>query len=506
MSTEVSTNKRVTKLPTGIPGFDAISNGGIPRGRTTLLAGTAGSSKTVFSVQFLACGIELRDEKCVFVTFEETPEDIRQNMLSFGWDIPKWEEEGRWLFVDASPKPEDAMTTSGEFDLSALLARITHAIKKVAATRISIDSLGAIFSKFEQQHIVRRELLRISVTLRQLRVTALMTAERNEEYGNIARHGIEEFVADNVIILRNVLDSETRRRTMEILKFRGTDHQKGEHPFTIVSSGGIVGVPLSTIRLNHRSSNKRVTSGVERLDEMCGGGFFQDSIVLISGATGTGKTLMSTSFISGAGENERSLYFAFEESRDQLFRNAEGWGFDFARMEDEGRLKVVCEYPESTGLEEHLVEMKRIIHQYKPTRIAVDSLSALQRCATPKGFREFVIGLSSYIKSLQIVGVLTAVTPSLHGGTSVTEAHISTVTDSIILLRYVELFGEISRGIAVLKMRGSLHQKDIREYTINQNGMHVGDPFRNITGILMGNVQYRETPETERFKEMFDDL
>ncbi len=496
----------VKKLATGIAGFDAISNGGIPKGRTTLLAGTAGSSKTVFAVQFLACGVMQKNDKCVFVTFEETPEDIRQNMLSFGWNIQQWEDQKLWSFVDASPKPADVSIVSGDYDLGALIARIEHAIKKIGATRVSIDSLGAIFSKFLDQHIVRSELLRISVALKKLGVTALMTAERNEEYGEIARHGIEEFVADNVIILRNVLEAESRRRTMEILKFRGTDHQKGEHPFSIVSDGGIVGVPLSTVLLNHRSSTIRVTSGIEKLDSMCGGGFFQDSIVLISGATGTGKTLMATSFISGATKEERSLFFAFEESRDQLFRNAEGWGVDFRTMEQQGLLKVVCAYPETTGLEEHLVNMKKVIDEFRPTRIAVDSLSALERGATPKSFREFVIGLTSYIKQVETVGVFTSVTPSLMGGTSITEAHISTVTDSIVLLRYVELFGEISRGIAVLKMRGSLHEKDIREYSIDQTGMHVGKPFRNITGILTGNPQYHQTPESTRFKEMFDDV
>ncbi|MFK7994217.1 MAG: circadian clock protein KaiC [Granulosicoccus sp.] len=496
----------VTKLETGISGFDAISNGGIPKGRTTLLSGTAGSSKTVFAVQYLACGINLTDECCVFVTFEETPEDIRQNMLSFGWNIAEWESAGQWAFVDVSPKPEEQYILSGGFDLAALLARIEHAINKVGATRLSIDSLGAVFSKFEDQHIIRSELLRIAVALKKTGVTALITAERAREYGDIARHGIEEFVADNVIILRNVLEAESRRRTMEILKFRGTDHQKGEHPFTIVADGGIVGVPLSTVQLNHRSSRVRISSGTDRLDTMCGGGFFRDSIVLISGATGTGKTLMATTFIGGAKDDERSLFFAFEESRDQLFRNAEGWGVDFEKMEREGRLKVVCIYPETTGLEEHLIQMKRIIGEFKPTRIAVDSLSALERGATVKSFREFAIGLTSYVKQQEIVGVFTSVTPSLMGGSSVTDAHISTITDTIILLRYVELFGEISRGIAVLKMRGSVHEKEIREFSIDLSGMNVGKPFRNITGILTGNPQYHQTPESERLREMFEDV
>jgi len=503
MSLDQVDNYSIQKLPTGITGFDSISNGGLPEGRTTLVAGTAGSAKTVFAVQFLSMGILMEEASGVFVTFEETPQDIRQNMSGFGWDIAEWEKQNNWAFVDVSPRPEETAIVSGNFDLGALLARIEFAVKKVNAKRVSIDSLCAIFSKFENTHVIRSELLRISVALKRMGVTAVLTAERTTEYGDIARHGIEEFVADNVIILRNVLDAENRRRTMEILKFRGTDHRKGEHPFTIIADGGIVGVPLSSVLLNHRSSNIRVSSGSEKLNSMCGGGFFRDSIVLISGATGTGKTLMATSFVGSVAEGERSLFFAFEESKDQLYRNAEGWGVDFQQMEEAGQLRVVCVYPEMAGLEEHLIRMKQEIEDFNPGLVAVDSLSALERGATKKGFREFVIGLTSFIKQKEIVGVFTSVTPSLMGGTSITEAHISTITDSIILLRYVELFGEISRGIAVLKMRGSAHDKEIREFTIDKTGMHVGNSFKNITGILTGNPQYHEAPETERLNEMF---
>lgn len=493
----------VKKIETGIAGFDAISNGGLPAGRTTLVTGTSGSSKTVFAVQFLIEGIRRWNENSVFVTFEETPDDIRRNMLSFGWNIEKLEADNRWAFVDASPKPDEVAVISGEFDLHALLARVSHAIKKVNATRISIDSLGTIFNKFDDVRTVRNELLRITGALKALGVTVVVTAERADEYGDVARYGIEEFVVDNVVILRNVLDAESRRRTMEILKFRGTHHQKGEFPFTVVHNSGVVCNPLSAADLNHNSSHVRVSSGSEKLNSMCGGGFFRDSIVLISGATGTGKTLMATSFIAGAAENDRGLFFAFEESREQLFRNASGWGVDFLAMENDGRLKVVCAYPETQGLNEHLISMQRAIDEYKPTRVAIDSLSALERGASAKAYREFVIGLTSFLKEREIVCVLTSVTPSLMSSSSVTEAHISTITDSIVLLRYVELFGEISRGIAVLKMRGSAHDKEIREFSIDDTGMAIGLPFRNITGILSGNPQFHQHPENHRLQQMF---
>lgn len=496
--------EELEKLETGIPGFDHVAKGGLPKYRTTLVSGTSGSAKTVFAIQFLAEGIERADEGGVFVTFEESPKDIRENMTGLGWDIQRWEEEGKWAFVDASPQPEEAVVITGGYDLGALLARIEHAIQKVGAQRVSLDSLGAIFSKFEDSAAIRGELFRIAAALKKLNVTAIMTAERLDEYGAVARHGVEEFVADNVIILRNVLEETKRRRTIEILKFRGTTHQKGEYPFTVIPREGIIAIPLSAIELKQQSSTLRITSGNSELDKICYGGFFRDSIILLSGATGAGKTLMVAEFINGGTTNgERCLLFAFEESRAQLIRNASGWGVDFEQMEEDGKLKVICDYPEAAGLEDHLISMKKMIEEFKPNRIAVDSLSALERVSTIKGFREFVIGLTAFIKHHEVAGLFTATTASLMGGTSVTEAHISTITDSIILLRYVEMYGEMQRGITVLKMRGSMHDKDIRRFTIDGEGMHIGEPFKNVTGILTGQPIYTAPSEIDRIEDMF---
>ena len=494
----------IEKIETGIEGFDMISEGGLPKGRTTLIAGTSGSAKTVFAVQFLSEGILKRDEAGVFVTFEEPPEDIRKNVISLGWDVAKWEQEGKWAFVDASPQPAENAVIAGEYDLGALLARIEHAVNKINAMRISMDSLGAIFGRFSEAGLVRAELFKIASAIKQMGVTGIITAERTEEYGDIARYGIEEFVADNVIILRNVLEAEKRRRTMEILKFRGTSHQKGEFPFTVIKNTGIVAIPLSGIELKQRSSTARISSGNAELDKMCGGGFFRDSIILVSGATGCGKTMLSAEFASDAVKNgQRALILAFEESREQLFRNASGWGIDFEQMENDGILKVVCRYPEAEGLEDHLIIIKRVIMEFKPHRVVVDSLSALERVSTIKGFREFVIALTSFIKHQEVTGLFTSTTGELMGGTSVTEAHISTITDTIILLRYVEMFGEMRRGITALKMRGSMHDKDIREFNIDGKGMHIGKAFNNVTGILSGHPVFTSTEEVDRMTELF---
>jgi circadian clock protein KaiC len=502
--TKTATRPSVEKLQTGISSLDIIAKGGLPRNRTTLISGTAGSGKTVFAVHFLAAGIQ-RGEPGVFVTFEESADDVRKNMQSFGWDLANWEKEGLLTFVDASPDPNVDTVEAGGFDLGALLARVQNAVKKVKATRVSVDSLGAVFSQFADQSMVRGELFRIASALKGMGVTAVLTAERADDHGPIARFGVEEFIADNVMILRNALEDETRRRTIEILKFRGCDHQKGEFPFTIVPHGGVIVIPLSAMQLSMKSSSVRISSGNKELDEMCGGGFFRDSVTLVSGATGTGKTLTVTQFLQGGAANgERCLLLAFEESRDQLVRNATGWGFDFEKMEKDGLLRVVCDYPDVSGLEDWLVTIQAIINDFRPQRVALDSLSALENVGTIKAFREFVIGLTSFIKHKEITGMFTSTTGSLMGGDSITESHISTLTDSILLLRYVEMFGEMKRGLTVLKMRGSAHDKAIREFTIGKGGMQMGRAFKNVTGILSGSPMHVSPADIERVWSQHD--
>lgn len=507
-STARRNSDEVRKVPSGIPGFDLIAEGGLPEGGLTLVSGTAGSAKTVFASQFLAEGIRKYGERGVLVTFEERPDRICSHMKSLGWDIAQWESDDLWAFVDASPYTDGLQLTSGEFSLEGLIARISHAVKRIGAKRVAMDSLGTMFLQVLDPERLRSELFRITLALQKLGVTTVLTSERDQEGDKVIRYGVEEFVADNVIILRNMLDDEKRRRTLEILKFRGTKHQKGEFPFTVVDRSGIIIIPLSGMKLKQKSSDTRTSSGNQSLDEMCGGGLFRDSIILVSGATGTGKTLTVTQFLAaGAQLNQRCLLFAFEESRDQIFRNARSWGFDFEAMEQKGLLRVLCDYPEVTNLEEHLLNIKTAIDEFQPDRIAVDSLSALERVASPKSFRELVIALTSFIKEREVIGMFTSTTPALTGGTSITEANISTITDSIILLRYVEILGEMRRGIMVLKMRGSYHNKEIREFIIDHKGMHIGRPFKNVNGILAGNpALVHVSTELTQIKSLFSEL
>lgn len=504
MVSSLSDDGIITKTETGIEGFDFIAEGGLPVGRTALVSGTSGSGKTIFASQFLIEGIRKFNETGVFVTFEERPEDIKRNVKTFGWDVSDMERQNKLLFVNAAHEPSEDFIIVGDYDFDALLARIEYAVRSVGATRVVLDSVSAVFGYFPETRRVRHELFKISSALRTLGVTAIFTGERTHDHGEIARYGIEEFVADGVIILRNVLEQEKRRRTIEILKFRGTAHRKGEFPFTLVPEEGVVVIPTAAIELKQRSGDVRVSAGNVELDRMCGGGLFRDSVILVSGATGTGKTLLATHFVAGgAAAGERCLLLAYEESREQLGRNASGWGTDYNRLEQEGKLRVVCDYPEMYGIEDHLLKIKKEIEDFKPHRFAIDSLSAIERISSVKTFREFVLGVTSYIKQQEITGLFTSTTPTLMGGSSVTEAHISSVTDTIILLRYVELLGEMRRGAMVLKMRGSPHEKEIRELVIDGSGMHIGAPFRNVTGILAGNPSQVTMSEFDRLDQLF---
>lgn len=504
-SAKLLSNKGVQKIRTMIEGFDDISHGGLPIGRATLVSGTSGTGKTLFSLQFLYNGITHFDEPGIFVTFEESPQDIIKNACSFGWNLQKLIEQGKLFILDASPDPEGHEIV-GSFDLSALIERLQYAIIKYKAKRVSVDSITALFQQYEAAAVVRREIFRLVARLKQIGVTTIMTTERTEEYGPVARFGVEEFVSDNVAIVRNVLEGERRRRTIEILKLRGSTHMKGEYPFTLTNDGFNI-FPLGAMQLTQRSSNIRVSSGVETLDTMCGGGFFKDSIILATGATGTGKTLLVSKFLQNACVNgDRAILFAYEESRAQLSRNAFSWGIDFEDLERKGLLKIICAYPESAGLEDHLQIIKSEIAEFKPSRIAIDSLSALARGVSNNAFRQFVIGVTGYAKQEEITGFFTNTSDQFMGSNSITDSHISTITDTILMLQYVEIRGEMSRAINVFKMRGSWHDKGIREYTISAAGPQITDSFRNYERIISGSpsrITIDEKSELSRIVQGF---
>ena len=473
----------IDKLETGLTGLDRMMHGGLPQGRVTLVAGTSGSAKTVLSAQFLVEGVKA-GQPGVFVTMEEPPDAIRENMAGLGWDIAGMEAEGSFAFVDASPDLEGDVVL-GEFDFGGLIARVRAAVERVGAERVVIDSIGSAFVRFGEPAIVRRELGVVSAALRELGVTSIVTVERLEEDGPISRHDVEEFVADNVLILRNRLVGERRRRTIEVLKVRGASHSKGEYPFSVLPETAVQIVPINNTQLAHKSTLTRINSGVDKLNDMLGGGLFRDAVTVVSGATGTGKTLLSTHFLSaGAQLDEKCLLLAFEESPEQLARNAQSWGFDYDDLQGSDTLRVVSMFPESQSLEDHLVMIRKQVLEYRPKRVSLDSLSALERVSDDQQFREFCIGLISFMKQQQIATFLTSTTPGLAGGQSVTDAHVSTLTDTILLLRYVEQGGEVGRAMHVLKMRGSRHDTHVRRYRITDHGIQIDEPYDEAVGII----------------------
>jgi circadian clock protein KaiC len=477
----------VQRLEVGIPGFDVVARGGIPANRSTLVAGTAGSGKTLFGVQYLISGLERFDQGGVYVTFDEPTQEIVRNVANLGWDLDSHAERGRLALIDVAAVAGEEVLEAGQFDFIGLLTRLERAIERTRAARVVFDSLTGIFPQFADHHLIRRELHRITTRLRNLGVTTLMTAERSEEYGPVGRYGVEEFVADNVVILRHPLSHERRRRTLEILKFRGAPHHKGEFPFSIDGRSGITVIPLAETRLKTRALAERTSIGKARVDEMCGGGIFKDSIIMVSGATGTGKTMMVTEFLAaGLRAKERGLFYSFEESRPQILRNAASWGVDLGDAERAGMLRIDSRYPERMGLEDLLVEMRHQIEDFRPSRVAVDSLSVLDRVSSGASFREFVVGMTSLIKEYELVAMCTNTTGIGGGKQGSGLTQVSTITDAIILLRYVEVASAVRRCLTILKMRGSAHDKTITEYEIDENGMQVLGPLTRGSGILSG--------------------
>jgi circadian clock protein KaiC len=507
MSIEMSKGKEVSmqkldKISLGIEGFDHITNGGLKAKKTAVICGSAGSGKTLFSIEAAYRSAKEFNNKAIYITFEERTQDIMDNVKSLGWDLSELVAEKKLLFIDLSPE-SIAIEESGLYDFSALIAQIRMQIERMGAGFVVLDSLGSLFDRFKNRNIIRREIFNLIEHLRDLNVTSLITTERDAEYGQTSRSGVEEFVSDSVIIMRNVLKDEQIRRTIQISKVRGCEHQKGEFPFTI-GNDGIKIMPLSATNLLTASSSTRTSLGNEVLDSMSGGGVFDDSLVLVSGPTGGGKTLLAATFAAqGCQQKDRVLMLAYEESREQLIRNANSWGKDFVGWEDQGNLRIVSQYPEAMGIEDHLVAIKQQITDFKPKRLVIDSISAMERITGIRNFREFVIGLTAFIKGQGICAFLTSTSPSLAGGESITDAHISTITDAIAVIRYVEINGVMRRGIAIIKMRGSQHEKEIREFEIGGTGITVGEPFKNIENIILGMPRSSGSIENEQLASMF---
>ena len=474
------------KERTGIPGFDEITIGGLPAGRPTLVCGSAGAGKTLFAMEFLVRGATLYNEPGVFMSFEETDEELAKNVASLGFDLRQLEAEKKlaleYVFIERSEIEE-----TGEYDLEGLFLRLGFAIDSIGAKRVVLDTLEALFSSLPNEAIVRAELRRLFRWLKDKGVTAVITCERGER--TLTRYGLEEYVADCVILLDHRVEDQISTRRMRIIKYRGTSHGTNEYPFMIDESGFSV-LPITALGLTHKASTERVSSGVRRLDTMLGGkGFYRGSSVLVSGTAGTGKSTIAGHFIESACKRgERALFFAFEESQDQIIRNMRSVGIDLERFVKNGLLRFHNSRPSAHGLEVHLALIHKAIVEFKPTVVVIDPITNFVAVADSTQTKAMLTRLIDFLKLKQI----TAMFNSLTGAGSViedSEVGVSSLMDAWLLLKNIEANGERNRGLYVLKARGIAHSNQVREFILTDHGIELIDAYIGAEGVLMGSAR-----------------
>jgi len=474
------------KSPTGITGFDEVSKGGLPTGRPTLVSGPPGSGKTLFALQFLVHGATRCAEPGVYLSFEGNRAKLASDVRGLGIDLDALEQEGH-LLVDAQSLARQAVET-GEFDLEALMVRMTYAVQKIGAKRVAIDSLESLFAAFSSRPaLVRSELLRLFSWLEDQGLTAVITGERAED--TLIRHGMEEFLSDCVVLLDHRVVDEVATRRLRILKYRGSTHGRNEYPF-LIGPNGLEVLPITSIGLNQQVSSDRLSTGIAGLDEMLGGqGVFRASSVLVSGTSGTGKTTIAASFASAACQRgERVLFFSFEESQSEILRNMASVSLDLAGWIERGLLHFYCERPTTLGLEGHLATMQRLVEQVAPTLVVIDPVSSLSRGTSMTDVSAMLMRQIYYLKVAGITAVMTSLT---EGGSDLehTEVNISSLVDTWMLTITMQSSGERNRGLYVLKSRGMAHSNQIREFLLSSEGVSLVPVYMGPDGVLTGSAR-----------------
>ena len=477
---------QLQKCPTGIQGLDEITAGGLPRGRPTLVCGDAGSGKTILAMQFLTQGATQFDEPGVFIAFEENAQDLALNMTSMGVDVQRLCAENKlaidWVHVDAADIEE-----AGEYDLEALFIRIQCAVQKVQARRIVLDSIEALFSTLKDQSVLRSELQRLFRWIKEQQLTAIVTGERGD--GRLTRHGLEEYVADCVICLDHDVVNQVSTRHVRVVKYRGSVHGANQYPFLIGKNGFSV-FPITSLGLECAASTEQISSGIGQLDAMLqGGGFYRGSTVLVSGGAGTGKTSMAAHFVRAACQRgERALYFAFEESRAQIIRNMRSIGIDLWPAMERGLLQFHAARPSLCGLETHLAMILAAVVEFKPRVIVLDPLSDFLVVGSSNEVKGMLTRLIDFLKMNEITALFTSLTTAEHGGEQ-SEAGISSLIDTWLLLRNLEQNGERNRLLYLLKSRGMAHSTQVREFLLTDHGVDLVDVCVSAGGVLTGSAR-----------------
>ena len=488
------------KCPTGIKGLDEITKGGLPRGRPTLICGGAGCGKTLFAMEFLMRGAMDYGEPGVFMTFEETSEDLAKNFISLGFDLPDMMSRGL-IATDHVKIERNEVEETGEYDLEGLFIRLGNAIDSIGAKRVVLDTIEALFSGLSNTAILRAELRRLFHWLKDRGMTAIVTGESGDKL--LTRYGLEEYVADCVIFLDFRIVEQISTRRLRIIKYRGSSHGADEYPF-LINEEGLSILPITSLGLDYPVSTERISTGVLKLDTMLEGkGFYRGGTILVSGTAGTGKTSLAATFADAAcRRGERCLYFAFEESPRQIIRNMGSIGIDLARWVKKGLLKFHSARPSLYGLEMHLVTFHRVIEEFKPEVFIVDPISNLVNAGTATEVKSILTRLIDYLKMKKISTFLTDLT-HFTGSLEHTSEEISSLIDTWILLRDIEVNGERNRGLYILKSRGMSHSNQIQEFLLTNRGIDLIDIYTGSGEVLTGSARAaREAGE--RASEMTD--
>jgi circadian clock protein KaiC len=457
------------KCPTGIAGLDEITGGGLPKGRPTLVVGSAGSGKTLLGMEFLIRGATEHNEPGVFVAFEETSAELEKNVASLGFNVDALVRKKK-LAIDYVYIERSEIEDTGEYDLEGLFIRLDHAIKSVGATRVVIDTIEVLFAGLPNPAILRAELRRLFRWLKYKGVTAIITGERGEH--SLTRYGLEEYVADCVILMDHRVTDQISTRRLRVVKYRGSAHGTSEYPF-LIGRDGISILPITSLGLTHEAMTERVSTGIPQLDALfAGGGYYRGSSVLVSGTAGTGKTSTAAHFVNALCQSgKRCIFFSFEESESQILRNMRSIGLDLSKWSRKGLLTIHSARPHLQGLEMHLVEMHDLIRDVKPSAVVVDPITNLFSVGTQLDVKSMLTRLIDYLKMEKITSVstnlITKDSEFVGGG------GISSLMDTWILLRDMECNGERKRGITIMKSRGMAHSSQVRVFKLTDGGIAI---------------------------------
>ena len=480
--------KSIAKSPTGIKGLDEITGGGLPTGRPTLVCGSAGAGKTMFAAEFLVRGAVEHNEPGVFMMFEESAEELTENVSSLGFDLADLEKKNM-ISLDYVHIERSEIEETGEYDLEGLFIRLGYAVDSIGAKRVVLDTLEALFAGLPNHAILRAELRRLFRWIKDRGLTAVITGERGEN--TLTRFGLEEYVADCVILLDHRVQEHISTRRLRVVKYRGSAHGTNEYPF-LIGARGISVMPITSLKLDHEAPKERISLGIQKLDEMlAGNGVYRGSSILVSGSSGTGKSSIGASFAAAACKRgERALLFAYEESPSQLIRNMASVGVDLKGWTKKGLLQIHASRPTLQGLEQHLVEMHDRVLEFRPSVVVVDPISNLTMDHRETEVKPTLMRLIDFMKKEQITALFTSLTTGGSGqAVEASEVGVSSLMDTWLLLRNIEYNGERNRTLVVLKSRGMDHSNQVREFIMTKKGIDLIDVYAGSDQVLTGSAR-----------------